>query len=94
MLHLELFQKILKKTPILASYDMLLRSACVAGDGADRLGAVSQQHLWRLGAELGLSTGFDATRLLGKLSCGKRVSLGLPRSTLEFNGFALMSLLS
>lgn len=49
------------------------------------------QHFLHLGAELGLRVDFDATRLLGKLFCG---NLGLPRSTLKFHSFSLMSLLA
>lgn len=52
------------------------------------------QHLLCLGAELGLGAGFDATRLLGKLSCSNTVSPGLPRRALKFNSFSLMSLLA
>lgn len=55
---------------------------------------ISWQHLLRFGVELGLRTGFDATRLLGKPSWGNTVSPDLPRNTLKFNSFSLISLLA
>lgn len=55
---------------------------------------LARQHLLCLGVELGLRVGFDATRLLGKPSCGNTVSPGLLRSTLKFNSFSLRSLLA
>ena len=53
---------------------------------------IAWQHLLRLGARL--RAGFDATRLLGKPSSSNTVSLGLPRNTLKFNSFSLMSLMA
>lgn len=88
LLRLGIFEKVLQNPTSVISHHTLPWGLCPAGreEAAEKLvssvcrrGAACPKASLCVGAELGLRFGLDATRLLGKLSCGKMISRGATR---------------